>query len=200
MKEVGFYGLDIGAEASNNKILDNLKKGETIELIEKAIKNACDVGFNVTLFFLIGSPGETADDVVNSFRLAKKYPISNVWFFNLTPLPKTELYAWVIKNDYLIKSPKEYLNTNYGIHDEPVFFTPTLGIEERKELFKKAKKLKRKIQEKYRFRKYIQIFSHIGWGWLSYPVAIITYPVIKYLPERLKIFLKHKLLDGENVI
>ncbi len=59
MMDAGFKYLAFGVEAGNNKILKNINKGETIEVTEAAIKNVLDLGFKVTLFFIVGFPGET---------------------------------------------------------------------------------------------------------------------------------------------
>ena len=58
MKEVGFKGIGIGVEAGNNKVLKLIKKGETVEEIEETIKNAYDLGYEVILYFLFGTPGK----------------------------------------------------------------------------------------------------------------------------------------------
>jgi len=195
MKEVGFRSFDIGVEGGNNKILKNLKKGETIEVIEKAIKDIHELGFHLTLFFLIGSPGETINDIEDSFRLARKYPRANVWFFHLTPIPKTELYDWVEKNNYLVRSPEEYLNTNYGMFNEPSFFTPTLSIAQRKKIYRKGEKLRKKRMERYLFLKYTDDLSYLRFRWLSYFFAFIASRTIirDILPIKIKDFFKQLL-------
>lgn len=89
MKKIGFTKLAFGVEAGNNKVLRNLRKSETIETIEESIKSAIGVGFDVTLFFLIGSPGETSRDVQDSINLVKKYRyyLEDVRFYNLFHFP-----------------------------------------------------------------------------------------------------------------
>lgn len=51
MKEVGFHSIAFGVEGGNDKVLTSLRKGETIETIEQAIRDACDLGHKLTLFF-----------------------------------------------------------------------------------------------------------------------------------------------------
>ena len=50
MRKAGFAAVVFGVESGSNKVLHNLKKGETREQIESAIATATDLGFHVTLF------------------------------------------------------------------------------------------------------------------------------------------------------
>ncbi len=150
MREVGFKRLGFGVEAGNNKILKVLKKGETIEVIKKAIQDACDLGFFVSLFFIIGSPSETLEDVQDSIDIALAYPISHVNFFNLIPIPETELFKWVEKNNYFLLKPEVYLNCGSSIQMscKPVFQTPYFTRKQRVRALKKCKAIERLIKRR----------------------------------------------------
>jgi radical SAM superfamily enzyme YgiQ (UPF0313 family) len=158
MKAVGFVHLSFGVEAASNSVLQNLKKGEDIVNIEKAIKLACELGFSVDLFFLVGSPTETWQDIEDSVKLAFKYPIANVKFFNIIPYPHTELYDWLVKNNYLVYSPEYYLNNISPDDDKPLFFTPELSISDRK----KALHYTRSVTKIIKMRKYRKKFARYG--------------------------------------
>jgi len=162
MKKVGFRHIAFGVEAGNNKVLANIKKGETIERIEETIKDACELDYAVKLFFLIGSPGENEQDIEDSFRLATKYPIKDVRFYNLIPFPHTELYKWIEKNNYFIQSPKEYLNGNMLWVNKPVFFTPELSMKYRKRAYKRGLKLGNRLRRKYLLEYYQKAFRKFG--------------------------------------
>lgn len=146
MKEAGFVQISIGVESISENVLKFLQKGETITDIEKAIKSACKLGFDVTLFFLIGSPYETISDVKKYMDFCFKYPIFDVRFYNLIPYPGTELFKWVEKNDYFIKSPSEYLNSQSAFSDEPVFQTPEFTYQERAKMLRESRKVTKKIR------------------------------------------------------
>lgn len=135
MKSVGFSYLAFGVEGGNDKVLKCLKKGETISVIEKAIKNACELGFKVVLFFLVGSPCETWEDIQDSIKLANKYPVYDVRFYNIIPYPKSEIFDWIQANNYFIVSPSEYLGKSATWDQKPLFVTPELSFEERKKSF-----------------------------------------------------------------
>jgi radical SAM superfamily enzyme YgiQ (UPF0313 family) len=145
MHEVGFSYLAFGVDGGNNKILGIVKKGETIETIEQAIKIACDLGYDVKLLFVVGTPYETREDVEDKVILSKKYPIQEVHFYNTIPYPGTELYDWVAENDYFLKQPEEYLNDVSCLTNVPVFETPELPRKERIELLNYLGKVRQQV-------------------------------------------------------
>ena len=134
MWEVGFRSIAFGVDGGNNRILKIVKKGETIETIEEGIKTACELGYDVKLLFVIGTPYETRDDVEDKVRLTRKYPVHDVHFYNTIPYPGTELYDWVMENNCFLKKPEEYLNDVSCLANEPVFETPELPAAKRREL------------------------------------------------------------------
>jgi anaerobic magnesium-protoporphyrin IX monomethyl ester cyclase len=136
MRQVGFHYIAFGADAGNNRMLEIVKKGETIEEIESAVKNACELGYDVKLLFVVGTPYETRADVEDKVKISRKYPIQEVHFYNIVPYPGTELYDWIGENKYFLKQPEEYLNDVSCLTDDPVFETPELPKKERLELYK----------------------------------------------------------------
>ena len=95
MKEVGFKTLNIGVEAVSNRELRLLKKGETIEQIEKVIVDALSLKYSVTLYFLIGFPGQTIKDIKETLNFALKYPLADTFFSPIMPYPNTEMYRQI---------------------------------------------------------------------------------------------------------
>lgn len=153
MKEVGFYYLAFGVEGGNDRVLKNIKKGEKIDTIRNAIKMACELDYQVGLFFIIGSPFETREDMEDSVRLALQYPICEALFYNLIPFPNTELYDWVKKNDYFVESPDEYMDCASHWVNRPVFTTPEFPYVERKKAYRYANMvMKRHVKRNARKR------------------------------------------------
>ncbi len=172
MRETGFRHLAFGVEAGNNKVLRNIKKGETIQDIENGIKHAVELEYDVELFFLIGSPGEEERDIEDSFRLALKYPLKDVRFYNLIPFPNTELYDWIENNDYFNPHMDDYLNGNLMWVNEPIFRTPELSFSQRKDIYKRGLTLGNRLRKKYRYKYYLDSFRKAGF--LAYPVSFIA--------------------------
>lgn len=144
MKEVGFNYLAFGVESGSERMLNIIKKGEKLADVENAIREACDLGYMVTLFFILGLPHETKEDAYKSLQLALKYPVFDVRFYNPIPFPGTELYQWVKENGYFREKEEEYLNHSSHWVNRPIFETPDMPLILRKKMYdefnQKAKK------------------------------------------------------------
>jgi radical SAM superfamily enzyme YgiQ (UPF0313 family) len=153
MKEAGFRHISIGVEAGNDSVLKNLRKGETIDVIKTAIKDACETGFEVTLFFLVGSPGETLRDLEDSINIALSYPIFDARFYNIIPFPRTELFEWLKERGYLTGKPEDYLNDFAQFDSTPLFSTPQMSLEERKTALARVKMVRKAVRKRAMERK-----------------------------------------------
>lgn len=156
LKSVGVREVGFGVESGSNRVLQTLKKGEDLQQIEYAIKLACELGFDVKLFFLIGTPFETRDDIESSIQLATKYPVSLINFNNPIPYPGTELFDYLKTNHMFVIPPDDYIDNVTPDDNIPVFETPNLSIEERKLLFKRCRKLEKEVFKKSLSRMFSQ--------------------------------------------
>jgi anaerobic magnesium-protoporphyrin IX monomethyl ester cyclase len=148
MREVGFNYIAFGVDGGNNRMLKLNKKGETIEQIESAIKNSCELGFDVKIFVILGMPHETREDIEDSLRISQKYPIKRVILNNPIPYPGTELFDIVKENNWFIKQPEEYLNFITENEDIPVFETPELSREDRLKILKRCRVIEKNVTRK----------------------------------------------------
>lgn len=148
MKEAGFTYLSFGVESASNKVLHALKKRITIEQIDMAVSCAIDAGIDVGMYFMIGSPYETLEDVQASLDFAMKYPIRDALFSNLVPIPDTELITWIEKHGRLFSAPEKYLNDYPELHKTPLFVAPGMSIEERRIALDCAEKAQKTITER----------------------------------------------------
>ena len=158
MKEIGVHEVAFGVDGGNNKVLAHLKKKESIETIENAIKISCELGFDVKAFIIVGTPHETKEDIEDSIRLALKYPIAKVNFNNAIPYPGTEMYDYIKEHDLFLIPPEEYLNVVAEDLAEdnivPVFETPELSKEERIKILKRCHKIENQIMKNAAYRMY----------------------------------------------
>jgi radical SAM superfamily enzyme YgiQ (UPF0313 family) len=155
MKQVGFGYIQVSVESASQKMLDNMKKGEKIEVIKRTIEDAVSVGMEVQLAFVIGTPGETWEDMEESFALARNSLAWRADHNHLYPHPKTELYEWAEKNRVFIKPPEEYLNDEKADYKTmPVLVSEEFSLEQRILAGKTFQKISRELYKKALKRKF----------------------------------------------
>jgi radical SAM superfamily enzyme YgiQ (UPF0313 family) len=94
--------LAFGVEAGTQKVLDRLKKNQTIEQIEIAINRAKKDGIETAHgFFLIGSPDETFEDILESFRFAARLKLDTFGFNRLCAYRGTSLWQEYVDRDII---------------------------------------------------------------------------------------------------
>jgi len=132
MKESGCFFVSFGIESSNNNVLTEINKGETIEEIESAVKIAKKY-FRVNGYFIIGLPGSNYETDFESWNWSKKMGI-NSHFSILVPMEGTELYTKY--RDNIINDPYESLF--YKPDEVPIvsYETKEYPREERIKLYK----------------------------------------------------------------
>ncbi|MFH0837583.1 MAG: radical SAM protein [Candidatus Aenigmatarchaeota archaeon] len=161
MRKAGVTLLAIGVESANEHILTNIRKSESIEDIEKAIYKSVKTGFDVELFFTIGNQGETKETVEQSIKLAMKYPVSDVKFYNVVPFPNTELNRWIQENGKFREGFREALIHQEAYAGEPFFETRELSFDDRKRLLKRARDVRNEILKKNMIRKTGRVIATI---------------------------------------
>ncbi|HIH13861.1 MAG TPA: radical SAM protein [Nanoarchaeota archaeon] len=92
MKEAGCWKILLGIESGNQKSLNLLRKGITLNQIEETVKNCRNLGIETDGFFMIGIPGETKEDAKNTINFAKRLKLDFAQFYICTPYPGTYLY------------------------------------------------------------------------------------------------------------
>lgn len=101
LKGAGCIHIDIGAESGSDKILKQMKKGITVRQTRDAIAAIKKYGIHTGVTFIIGSPGETMEDVEETRQLANEIDADYTQFFIMTPYPGTELYDYAKENNLL---------------------------------------------------------------------------------------------------
>ena len=98
MAEANCGFLAFGIESGVQRILDRLRKHQTLEQIERAVSEAKKHGVRTAHgFFLIGNPGETADDILDSFRFAARLRLDTFGFNRLCAYRGTPLWSEYIE-------------------------------------------------------------------------------------------------------
>lgn len=132
LQEVRKSGLTFAPEAGTQRMRDVINKNLTEEQILEPVKTAFDLGWStVKLYFMLGLPGETMEDVLGIKELAYKV------------------------KDKFFQRPKENIKGNLKINVSASCFVPKpftpfqwVGQNNMEELYDKAKLLQREIKDK----------------------------------------------------
>jgi radical SAM superfamily enzyme YgiQ (UPF0313 family) len=82
-----------GVESGSQKVLDRLKKEQTLEDIETAVTNAKKAGIEIVHgFFVVGNPDETVEDIRATFDFASKLRLDTFGFNRLCVYRGTPLW------------------------------------------------------------------------------------------------------------
>ncbi|HEY5626914.1 MAG TPA: radical SAM protein, partial [Nitrospira sp.] len=87
-----------GIESGSQRILDRLKKEQTLGEVTTAVKNAKKAGIEIVHgFFTVGNPDETVEDMQATFDFASKLPLDTFGFNRLCVYRGTPLWQEYIK-------------------------------------------------------------------------------------------------------
>jgi radical SAM superfamily enzyme YgiQ (UPF0313 family)/predicted small metal-binding protein len=98
-----------GIESGSQKILDRLKKEQTLAEVETAVVNAKRAGIEIVHgFFTVGNPDETVEDMEATFDLASRLPLDTFGFNRLCVYRGTPLWQEYVKRGLVSETADWY--------------------------------------------------------------------------------------------
>ncbi len=98
LKEAGCFRIWIGAESGSQKIIDAMDRRVDVDIVKEAIVKTNNIGIETGTFIMLGYPGETETDILQTIDYLKK---ANPTYFTITiayPIKGTSLYNEIEKN------------------------------------------------------------------------------------------------------
>lgn len=93
MDRANCYDLSFGIESGVQRLLNAVKKGTTLGQVARAIETVCRyTDIRVGGLFILGLPGESAEDSLETIRFAKSLPLDMAQFSLCTPYPGSALF------------------------------------------------------------------------------------------------------------
>lgn len=137
MKESGCYQIIASIESGSSETLKRMKKPVDLKMATEALRKIQKRNFdNVSSNFVIGMPGDTWDDIRQTFNYVDEMMnqglLDYAVFHIATPFPGTELYEICKEKGYLPKdfdfSKSEYYGFGKGVIKTPEFSPEELQI------------------------------------------------------------------------
>ena len=105
MKVAGCELVKVGVESGSKRILKQIKKGVTKDKIRTAVESIKKHGIKLTIYLMIGFPGETDEDVQKTIDFATELDADYYSLSTLSPYYGTEIYDYLLNNCFEIKKP-----------------------------------------------------------------------------------------------
>ena len=102
MKRSGCRMLCVGFEFGDQQILNNVRKGTTIEQMRLFAENAAKARIRIHGCFMIGGPGETRETAMKTIALSQQLKIDTAQFAGVVAYPGTAYYEWAKKEGALV--------------------------------------------------------------------------------------------------
>jgi radical SAM superfamily enzyme YgiQ (UPF0313 family) len=102
MAASGCYSITLAIESGNQQVLSKLMhKPVNLARIPEMVKNVRKHGMLAKGFFMLGYPGETTNNIMQTVEFAKSLELDWAFFFIATPLPYTQMYDTSLALGYL---------------------------------------------------------------------------------------------------
>ncbi len=137
MKASGCYELDLAIESGNQEVLSKIiKKPLNLARVESLARSIQKLKIRTHSFFIVGFPGETKEQIRQTFSFARKLNLTSAGFYIANPLPGSKLYDICKKMGYLKEGfDFETINFNKSNYETPEFASRELENIRDKEYF-----------------------------------------------------------------
>lgn len=137
LKELNVDIVNMGLESGNDRVLTYLKGGSvTVQDNKDAIECLKKCGLEVSASFIIGSPSETKEEVLDTLQFIKSSKLDLFEIYLLTPFPGTPVWDYALKKG-LVSDDMDWdrLKIDFLQHyDKAVMLSEKMSRNEIKEL------------------------------------------------------------------
>ncbi len=128
MRRAGCVQIEYGLESGSPKVLKRLGKTAPPRSALRQVRATKDAGLRVAAYYLLGTPGETIDDLSLTASLARQARADLSLFYLLSPFPGTELYRQLTSEGLL--DADWWRNDGWNLRGSaPLPFKPTVPSE-----------------------------------------------------------------------
>ena len=142
LRDAGCRFIAFGIESGSQRMLDHMKKGITREEILEKVRLTQEAGIAIRGYFMMGLPGETEQDILETIRFAMELDIDVATFTMFLPLPGTLDYKRALKTG-AFSDPEYFLHDiipEFNFLEKPVYMPAGIGEAQLLALHQKAYK------------------------------------------------------------
>lgn len=132
MREAGCENLWFGVESGNQKTLDMMNKGITLEQTKTAFKWCKEVGIKTGASIMLGIPYETIEDMKRTIQFVKEINATYVMTNIFMGIPISKMYYEIIENNWIDSNYGDmlYVKTDNFSREEVEQFSRTFVVRE----------------------------------------------------------------------
>ncbi len=134
IRKRGCWLVGFGLESGNQRVLDALKKGTTLEQARQVCKWAREARLKVQASFIIGNPLDTEETIRETINFASSLPLHYPTFAFMTPFPGAEL--WRTACEFGSFHYEKF--SDLRVSHDPRFIPEGLSAQKLRRLYKKA--------------------------------------------------------------
>lgn len=116
MKEAGCRLLIPGIESGSQEILNNIRKGTTLEQVRRYVADSKRAGLAVHACYMVGNKGETKETMQKTLDLAMELNTDTAQFYPLLPFPGTAEWNWYKDAGYIRGDYSDYVKEDGTIN------------------------------------------------------------------------------------
>ncbi|XXX78788.1 radical SAM protein [Sorangium sp. So ce134] len=99
LKRCNFATLELGVESGNPGVLERVRKGITLDQVERAVRLAKEERLKVWCKFILGHPHETRETVMDTVRFIARLNPDQLSVSVMTPYPGTPIYEMALRGE-----------------------------------------------------------------------------------------------------
>lgn len=116
LRETHCWGVYIGFESADDRVLQAYHKKQNQKNMEKAIQAFHREGIRIHGMFMVGADEDTEETIQATVRFAVRNRIDSAQFMMLTPLPGTETFETLEREDRLLTRRWELYDGSHVVH------------------------------------------------------------------------------------
>jgi len=139
MRAAGCDRIHYGVESGDQKILNVLRKGITLDQVRRTLELTKEAGITILAYFMIGTPGESLESIRRTIEFSKELDPEYAQYAITTAFPGTDLYKFAMENGFVKEDVwRQYTLGETEIQPLPYFETEEYDTEDLENIVRNA--------------------------------------------------------------